>query len=783
MTAVLEPGAGSQGDPPDDPAAVDGPIAPADASADRPVAPAAATTAPERALRWLQTHPESVTSAAVVGACTLLVLRVFHPSLLLANTTPTGGDLGSHVWAPAYLRDHLLPKWRLSGWAPDWYAGFPAYQFYMVLPALAIVALDVILPYGVAFKLVSVLGAVSLPAAAWAFGKLTDQPFPVPPLLAVATLPYLFWTGYAIWGGNIASTLAGEFSFSLALSLGVVYLGVFVRALRSGRHRALAAALLAAVVLSHLLVAFWVATATVAMVVSHRRVGKAVLRRAGAVIAVAVALSAFWTLPFWGRRHLTIDMGWTKLTAYWANLFPAKLLWAIVLAAFGLLATIRRRDAAFAGLALAAAGLAAAFRWLPQDRLWNARLLPGWYLTLLLLAGLGVAELARLLGDALAGTSPVRLPTRAGAALAIGAFAVAAVHVGLPMGTLWFETHNAKGDPSWFGLSAKSSYLGPWIEQNYRGYERRPAWPEYSSIMRTMIDVGQRDGCGRALWEYDYDRINAYGTPMAMMLLPFWTDSCIASMEGLYFESSATTPFNFLLASEASLKPSRPMTGLTYRDLDLTHGVEHMQLLGIRYYLAFTPEALAQARQRPELTELAVSGPWHVFEVAGSDLVVGLDQLPYVEAGTERSWTTWRDTGVATWDAIGGKRFYAAPRGPVSWPRISAGEDLPTVPVRAAAVSNVRAGDDMISFDVDQPGTPVLVKESYFPNWHVSGASGPYRVTPNFMVVVPNSRHVVLHYGRTTLDLAATALSVVGVVALAALAVQDRRRNRVTPLR
>ena len=32
---------------------------------------------------------------------------------------------------------------RLTGWTPDWYAGFPAYQFYMVVPSLLIVALDV----------------------------------------------------------------------------------------------------------------------------------------------------------------------------------------------------------------------------------------------------------------------------------------------------------------------------------------------------------------------------------------------------------------------------------------------------------------------------------------------------------------------------------------------------------------------------------------------------------------------------------------------------------------
>src|SRR5690606_32284836 len=94
----------------------------------------------QRLMRW--------TSAIVVGACCLYVFWVVHPELIFRNTTPTGGDMGAHVWGPAYLRDHLLPQLRLSGWTPDWYNGFPAYSFYMVVPSLAIVALDVgVLPW------------------------------------------------------------------------------------------------------------------------------------------------------------------------------------------------------------------------------------------------------------------------------------------------------------------------------------------------------------------------------------------------------------------------------------------------------------------------------------------------------------------------------------------------------------------------------------------------------------------------------------------------------------
>ena len=69
-----------------------------------------------------------VTTAIVLGA-TLMVFATMQPSLIFRNNTPTGGDMGAHVWGPAYLRDVLLPHWRLTGWSMDWYAGFPMYRF------------------------------------------------------------------------------------------------------------------------------------------------------------------------------------------------------------------------------------------------------------------------------------------------------------------------------------------------------------------------------------------------------------------------------------------------------------------------------------------------------------------------------------------------------------------------------------------------------------------------------------------------------------------------------
>src|SRR5262249_18693527 len=96
-------------------------------------------------------------------------------------------------------------------------------------------------------------------------------------------------------------------------------------------------------------------------------------------------------------------------------------------------------------------------------------------------------------------------------------------------------------------------------------------------------------------------------------------------------------------------------------------------------------------------------------------------------------------------------------------------------PTAGTTVSNIKEGDSSVSFDVAQPGTPMLVKVSYYPNWKVSGAKGPYRVTPNLMVVIPTSNHVTMTYGYTGTDIMGYLLSLIGI----GLAVMFYRRGPV----
>ncbi len=737
-------------------------------------------TVDELKQRASEVTPETMLTGGIVTAAVLFVFLQLQPNLIFADTIPAGGDMGAHVWGPDYMRHHLLPNLRITGWAPDWYAGFPAYHFYFPLPSLLIVILSFVLPYGVAFKLITVLGCVTLPICAYAFGKLAGMRFPGPVMLSLASLPFLFDRGFTIYGGNIPSTLAGEFSFSISLSFALLFLGVVARGLDTGRNRALGGVLLALTGLSHLLPTVFAVVG--AALLYMLRPGRARMKFLFGMIGVGALLAAFWSFPFGMRLGYANNMGWEKITQYSQNLFPENRAWLwLVLAPAGAVfaVALRRRVGLF--LVGMAAVSGAVFVLAPAGRLWNARVLPFWFLCLYLLAGVAVAEIGPALGRMFAAdpndpSALARRLTPVAGALAVWVF------VGLPLGVL----------PGWLPKPATtdSSYIDDWAKWNYSGYERKAAFPEYKRVIDMMEQVGGTYGCGRAHWEYE-SQLDRFGTPMALMLLPYWTDGCIGSMEGLYFESSATVPYHFMNAAELSKAPSNPQRDLPYTSLDVSKGVEHLQMLGTRYYIAFSAEAVAQADTNRDLTLVGQTGPWRAYEVRGSEIVAPLTNQPAVITGGGDGERGWMGVMTDWYQDFSDHDVFLAASGPKEWQRVAVtavatdplikpkvGDDVDVVtpdrrPLPPVAVSGIKTSDNRITFDVDQVGVPVLVKASYFPNWKVSGASGPYRVSPNLMVVIPDSTHVSLYYGWTPVDYTGWILTFIGI----GLAVKWSRRG------
>jgi hypothetical protein len=341
------------------------------------------------------------------------------------------------------------------------------------------------------------------------------------------------------------------------------------------------------------------------------------------------------------------------------------------------------------------------------------------------------------------------------------------------------------------GITVGPDQPSAWAAWNYSGYERKPDYPEFQAVIQMMRSVGAEQGCGRAMWEYD-PSLNRFGTTEALMDLPYFTNGCIDSMEGLLFESASTTPFHFLNQNELSPNPSNAVVGLPYGGLNVPLGIEHLQLMGVRYLLASSTTVESAAAADPAATLIGSTGPWStiyngesldttwkVYRISDSQLVLPLANRPVVWKGIGPSQSSWLTPAVTWYDAPTRWKVVPSADGPATWTRVAIGDpDPPVVHEPATTVSEVSQSDNSISFHVDRVGTPVEVRVSYFPNWHASGAEGPYRVAPNLIVVVPTSNDVTLSYGRSPADNIGQTITLLSVVGLVVVAVVDRRRRK-----
>ena len=806
----------------------------------RPMAPEAETSS-RGTWWWVPGAITVITIASVI----VVTLSQLHPSLLLTNTTTTGGDTGAHIAMPKFL-ESLVSHGHLTGWDPGWYDGFPLYTFYFTIPDLFIAIGGWIIPYGVAFKLGTILGSVILPICAWACGRFFRLRAPLPTLLAAATLPFLFDYTFTIYGGNLFSTLAGEYAFSFSLSLAVLFLGLFACAVREGRYRGWAAIVLAGCVLSHIVPGMYALGGAVILTVvellpARWRIADSSLHVwrsdptaapvprtrtfwwAGSTLAIGLLLTGWWLMPFGLEHAYSSSMGYTNVEG-WAQYFREADAWALVLAGIGAITAVVTRSRF--GITVTVLGIVSALATAldPQGSLYNVRLLPLWFISVYFMAAWAFGTWCMLAAIAwrrardkrsegigasswfaaspphppwdepgfLSGSEPEAdlsrwqpprwsrppRPRRWGPAAVSGAvLGLLAVLVAVVPPFIF--------PASSLPVTVGANEVTNWSSYNYEGYEGQASYPEFHSLMQTMAAMGKRYGCGRAMWEYSASE-NRFGTPEALMLLPYETNGCIDSMEGLLFESSATTPYHFLNQAELSAGPSEPEVGLPYGSLNVTLGVQHLQLLGVKYFIAETPQVEQEAAVDPSLQLVAKTGPWtynysgadttttwHIYLVKDSPLVEPLANDPVVLSGVKPGPSSWlgdatKEGPALSWYGDPSKwNVELAQSGPQEWPRTSVNDIRPTVEhVGKTKVTAVAQTDSSVSFHVSRLGTPVLVKVSYFPNWHASGAEGPWRVTPNLMVVVPTSHDVTLTYGTSSADELGLLATLIGLAAL-----------------
>jgi hypothetical protein len=689
---------------------------------------------------WLQKRHRLIVHIVVFVGIYGLLLFFFRPSLVLSRTTDTGGDTAAHIYTAWYLRNHLLPHGLITGWSPGWYAGFPLLTFYFPLVALFQALISYVIPYQIAFKLGTILGIVLLPMAFFLLFRLLRFEFPVPAIAAVSSLGFLFMHSFTIDGGNIPGSLVGEYSFAVSFALCLIFAGLIYQIATTDQgHPIMTAVVLALSVLSHVVPVMMVALLLPLLFFwAFRTHGfrRAVLRF-GWILLLAFGLTAVWAIPFVVRIGYSTNMHWQQLDG-WKTLLPSEARVYLVGAAVGIALAVARRDRRILLFVALGAWSLLLYFLLPEGHVWNGRFVPFWFLAVYLCFVYAVGTLIPMLG---------RYLSRRRAAVVAVVLVAGALGVGVTL-------------PIW---QQKTSFVDDWIRYNYTGYESRAKWPEFHALMQRISQLPP----GRVMWEPSPDQ-EKFGSAVALQSIPYWTGR--PTMEGIYFESSITTPFHFLLASEVAQRPSDPIPGLPYHAFDMHRGITHMQLLGIRYYISYTTLARKAAEASKQLTPVATVGEFTIFRVASAPEVVVPRFRPVVLDAP------WVDTNIKWFSHTSDLAVPLVRSGPVAWAHVSSlRAPLPRVPLaHGGEAIPSRTTDDEISFTTDRIGEPTWIKTSYFPNWKAEGALGPFLASPSMMMVIPTQAHVTLKYQRTWAEWTGSTLTLISLIGLAIPPVRRR---------
>lgn len=668
------------------------------------------------------------------GAIYYFIITRLHPQLVLTDSIPTGGDLGSHYPSLVYLRDVLLPQGRLVGWQPGNYAGFPQFQMYFPLPFLLMIAGNLFVPLTISFKLVSLAGVLTLPLAAYGFVKNLGYDRCVADLAATATLPFLFMEANSAWGGNVGSTLAGEFTYSLGLSLSLLYLGRLFASQPNRQGIISLAVLLASVGLCHgYTLLFCVLGAAYFLISTQNWLSR--LRYLLQINLLAFCLMGFWIVPLLLFLSYSTPFNYVWQLDSWQDVFPP-ILWPLVFPGVaGIILDLIRGGSgqSRAGFLAYLILIAAAFFSIGfHIGLVDIRFLPFAQLLLVISGGLSLGRLAALIK------------------------AKEIIIVGLGLAIITWTGHRVL-------------VVSDWAAWNFSGWTTKPLWPAFEEINRHLRG---NFSLPRVAYEHS-DMTEGTGTIRAFESLPFFAGR--ATLEGVYIQACLSSPFVFYLQSEISPDMSAPLSTYNYGRFDLERAKKHLHLFNVSQYVTTSYAGFFKASQTPGYQLEKTAGPFSVFRVLGGEerYVVQPNYRPVLVLSANPkqdsfAWFRQADVDIPVVLASPGSQKRAAPNNryfAAVWSEDNAPWDwgkLPREPLPPSAPLKETISEEEIIIEGAQPGQPLWIKVSYHPNWQVEGADRVWRTAPSFMMVFPTSSRVRLQYGWTWPDYLGLGLTVLG---------------------
>lgn len=681
----------------------------------------------DKLLATFARHPRLwswIADLAFAFAAAAVVASVLGIRFLNSANWPTGGDAASHLLYAQLYADDLLFSGKVMPWVPEVFGGLPFLSYYFPLPFIVIAGLSKMIGLAPAFKWGGFLASMLLPGAVFtASRRWLGFSWQAALFGALGALAYLLHEQNSIWGGNLLSTLSGEFAYSYGILFAVLAMMAWARAIHLGRGWVLAAVLEAASGFSHgfplLVVGFSTGFLLLDGLAGGRERALQHFKQSLRILllghVLAFALLGGWLWPMLQMHSLTIPNDASFGVSGWQDLFPATLFPVAAGGAAGLALLVfpsvrrgwreqQRRAACYfiSGAALAAVAFIAG----DQLGLADIRFFPLVWL-------LGAIACGWLAGQALA---TFGISADGGRKLPLPRILLAAAGCAFMLG--WFGPQVFRA-PDW----------GLW---NHSGLDPKPQWHNLKQLFPAM-----QGGLWTPRMTFEHDPANNdLGSTRTLEALPMFLNHRPV-LEGLYMESALLGPAIYQLQSEISAQPSSPLVRFPSGSLDPELAARHMSFLHTDTALLRSDKAKAALEQSGLFAKVAESAPFALYRLKQFDsrlaevVTQPLRLMPEKDWMQEAfAWFRHRNRFSAYLPVFGGS--------------LPAASNAPATPVR-----EVKLDRHELVFETAAVGRPHLIKVAYHPRWQLASQGTLHIAGPGFMLVVPQEKEIRLVYGHT----------------------------------
>jgi hypothetical protein len=650
----------------------------------------------------------------------VLLLLLFPAPLIFKSNLTAGGDTPVHFLAAVTANENLLSFFSPVSWQNGAFGGFPLFLNYFPLPFWLMALISRALPLQIAFKLVTLLAILPLPGAVYLCLRRLGYDQNTPGIGAVLSLLFLVTTSYSMWGGNICSTLAGEFAYSLSFILYVIFIGKLYADLAAGRSPLVCSIIEALMVLCS---GYPVLQAAAGSSYFLARGGKFkfLLR----LHATAAGLAAFWLLPLLWRLPWNTSYSFAWHFESFSEIAPP-LLWPSIAGTLMLAFSLARNRF----------GSGRKLREVLKEPVDSPELYLFWHLATALLG----FSLATSLGLA----DSRFLPFAQIALVLLGAVGWGRILSHLPKPALCLTGFCAAAVI--FALTS-APVVDNWITWNYSGMESKPLWNSYRQVNDWLKG---NENSPRAAWEHS-DITTEAGTIRAFELLPYFSGR--SALAGLYMQSALNAPFVYYLQSELAETPSCPFEQYYYSRPDPGRAAPGLRLFNVSRVVAVSADMADALSFSPDYEILKTFPPYAIFRVKGcSDSYVQplrFKPLRIPPQNWKKVQFEWFRKSSLTVPLVVASQNCPGDFCKTLKPYGGDPHHIAADPI--AGSENIRAkavlDKGKITIDTSKPGFPLWIKVSYHPDWRITtGRAELYPASPAFMLLVPKTPRVVLTF-------------------------------------